>query len=118
MSILADLKEVLTGNSTDTDFDDDLKLYANSEFSKLKQIGVGPEEGFEIESGNEEWTDFISDDVSLRSMVKVYIITAVRLIFNPPQNGTAYNSMEEVKNELYWRMLHDYEVKRINNEEE
>lgn len=92
-SILTTIKKLLGIVEDCTDFDDMLIVYINSAFSVLHQIGVGPKDGFSIEDDSEVWTDFISDDPSTLRSVRTYIYLKVKLMFDPPQNGSLLESI-------------------------
>lgn len=79
-NILVSVKRVL-GLAEDYDvFDVDVMMHINTALARLTQLGVGPLEGFMVEDGSEEWTDFI-DDQRLNG-VKSYIYNRVRLLFD------------------------------------
>lgn len=92
-SILTTIKKLLGIVEDCTDFDDMLIVYINSAFSVLHQIGVGPKDGFFIEDDSEVWTDFISNDPSALRSVRTYIYLKVKLMFDPPQNGSLLESI-------------------------
>lgn len=86
-SILTDTKKVLGIAEAETVFDVDVMMHINSVFSTLKQYGVGPEDGFEIEDDTLTWADFIGPNKSF-NFVKSYMYLKVRLLFDTP--GTSY----------------------------
>lgn len=96
-TILGTIKKLL-GIPTDYDvFDVDIIIHINTVITILNRIGVGPTEGFAIDSTT-TWSDYLSDDLLYES-VKTYIYLKVRKIFDPPQ-GSAINSMDELIREL------------------
>lgn len=102
-SILLTIKKML-GIVNDYDaFDTDIIIHINSVLAILNQLGIGPENGFKIESAEEEWSDFIQDDEILED-VKTYIYMKVRLIFDPPLNSSLLDSMKQLISELEWRL--------------
>lgn len=101
-SILEYIKKVIGGIDEDTDyFDPDLIMFINAAFTTLAQLGVGPEKPFRIEDDSAEWSDFDYQDIEA---VKEWIYIKVRLIFDPPQNGSVTTALENRKAELEWRM--------------
>ena len=101
-SILISLKKFLGIDAAYTIFDPDIMLHANTAFAILNQLGVGPEEGFMIESEDETWDSYISDYNFM--MVKTFIYLKVKLLFDPPSNASLYESMNRQLDELTWRL--------------
>lgn len=104
-SILGTMREMLTGSIEDSaEFDPQIILHINTVLSTLNQLGVGPDEGFVIESSDETWEDFIGEDLNKYNMVKTYMYLKVRLVFDPPQNSFIVKSFEDQCKELEWRL--------------
>ena len=82
-SILTSIKKLLGITEDYENFDADIIMHINSVFMTLRQIGVGPEEGFFIEDKSATWTDFMGDETKIES-VKTYMYMKVRLLFDPP----------------------------------
>lgn len=102
-SILTSTK-TLSGVSKDcAHFDDQIVAYINSVFLVLKQIGVGPEEGFVISGGNETWDDFLPDNKVLREATKDYMAAKVRMKFDPPSNSAHMEALKSTIAEYEWR---------------
>lgn len=78
--ILVTVKRVLGLAEDYTVFDPDVTMHINTALARLTQLGVGPEEGFMVEDGDEEWADFI-DDPRLNG-VKSFVYNKVRLLFD------------------------------------
>ena len=85
-------------------FDPDIVMYINSVFLVLKQIGVGPKEGFVISDESAYWEDFIPDNVILREATKTYMGAKVRLQFDPPTNSTHLEALKASIAEHEWRL--------------
>lgn len=110
-SILNDVKKVCNVPPDYTAFDQELILHVNSIFMVLKQLGVGPEEGFRITGETEEWESYSGvDDLEA---VKTYLGLRVKLIFDP--NGSSYviSALEKVCSELEWRLC--LEAEEVTN---
>ena len=73
-SILSTIKEILSNGSY---FEPDLILYANSAFSILNQIGIGPESGFRITGDSETWGS-LGLEPRILDMVKDYLTNILR----------------------------------------
>lgn len=85
-------------------FDDHLIAYINSVFLVLKQLGVGPKEGFVITGDYETWSDFIPEDKILRESVKAYVKAKVQLQFDPPISSAAMDALNRIISEFEWRL--------------
>lgn len=102
-SILTSIKKLLGIAEDYKEFDTDIIIHINTAFSKLNQLGVGPEEGFSIKDKTSVWTEFLADAKNLES-VKTYVYLIVRLVFDPPQSSAVMTSMENMINQLEWRL--------------
>ena len=102
-SILDSIKKMLGPSADYKQFDPDIIIHINSAFMVLRQLGVGPTEGFSITDNEAVWTDFTSD-INKLGLVKSYIYLKVRLIFDPPTNSTVIKSYEELIKEYEWRL--------------
>ena len=102
-SILTSIKKLLGITEEYAYFDHDIVMHINSVFMDLRQIGVGPDEGFFIEDETSVWTDFIPE-VGLMEAVKSYMYLRVRLLFDPPANSSLIESMNKQIEKLEWRL--------------
>ena len=102
-SILISVKKMLGITADYTHFDDDIIMHINSVFMILHQLGVGPEEGFMIESDRETWDEFIKDEFTIES-VKSYMYLKVGLLFDPPTSSNVMEAKNRLANELEWRL--------------
>ena len=102
-SILKSTKKILGLADDYTVFDLDVMTHINSVFSTLTQLGVGPPEGYMIESDKDLWEDFITDDPTYNS-IKSYIYLRVRMLFDPPTTSYTIDAMERQIKELEWRL--------------
>lgn len=102
-SILDETKKTLGIAQSMTVFDTDIRMHINSAIGTLSQLGIGPEEGFEIEDNTETWADFLSTDLML-SPVKSYVFLRVKLLFDPPANSWTSVAMKEQIEQLEWRL--------------
>lgn len=100
----------------DTNFDTDIIININSAFTTLRQLGVGPINGFRIKSDEEKWSEFI-DDTEMLDSVKTYVYLKTKMIFDPPLNGTLNASFTEQIKELEWRLNVSVESDPIESEE-
>lgn len=102
-SILNSIKKLLGLANDNTDFDEDIIIHINSVFMILNQLGIGPEEGFSISDDKSTWSDYISDKDDLEA-VKTYIYLKVKLVFDPPINGSTMEALKQSILELEWRL--------------
>lgn len=100
-SILNSVKKLLGIDPSYTQFDTDLIMHINSVFLILNQLGVGPDDPFTITGVNDNWSDFIEDGSI--ELVKSYMFLKVKLLFDPPPNGTLVQAMKDQIAEFEWR---------------
>lgn len=103
-SILGSVKQVLGIVPEYEYFDSQLILFINSVFPTLYELGVGPDNGFEIEDESAEWAE-LTNDSKLLAQVKSYVYIKVRLLFDPPASSFALDSMNKMAQEMEWRIL-------------
>lgn len=102
-SILDSMKKLLGISNDYNHFDQDIIIHINTAFMSLRQIGVGPKEGFVIHGSEETWGDFLPDMKTLES-VRTYLYLKVRLIFDPPTNSAVVEIFNKNINEIEWRL--------------
>lgn len=102
-SILKSIKKVVGLDPDASDFDSDLITFINSAFFSLRQLGVGPKDGYWIAGPENTWDEFSSDE-SLMSGVRPYIQQKVRLQFDPPTNSFLEQSIRKNIEEYEWRL--------------
>ena len=103
-SILTSTKKLSGVGELYDNFDVDLIAYINSVFLVLKQIGVGPVEGFYITDSAATWNQFILDNDVLREATKSYMAAKVRLQFDPPTSSSAMDALNRTISEFEWRL--------------
>lgn len=87
-SILLTVKDLLgLEPSYDEAFDGELLVDINSAISVLQQIGLPIDPSFEVTSDTETWTDLLGEDYSKFKLVKTFMHTEVKLLFDPPANA-------------------------------
>ena len=104
-SILTSVKLALGITADYQPFDAQLILYINTALATLVQVGVGTS-GFKIQSDASKWSDFIgttTDSEEVVEFAKVYVITKVRLMFDPPQSSGALQALKDLAAEYEWR---------------
>lgn len=102
-SILNSIKKMYGMSEPYESFDTDLIIYINSVFAILNQMGVGPEEIYCIDGPENKWEEFLSDKFIL-NVTKTYIYLKTKLMFDPPENGTVMNAINEQIKECETRL--------------
>lgn len=104
-SILLTIKQLLGGldPTYESEFDLDVITNINSSLATLTQVGVGPDEGFEITDETTTWADYIGNDKRL-NFIKQFIYLDVKLMFDPPQLSFVGSSLKEKRDEYLWRI--------------
>lgn len=115
-SILTSIKKLLNITEDYTHFDADIIMDINTVFMSLKQLGIGPAEGFVIEDKTATWDEYIDVEknpskLGLLSAVKSYIHLKVKLVFDPPLNSSVTESIKQQISELEWRLNVEAETK-------
>lgn len=111
-SILTSIKKLLGISESYEHFDSDLILHINSVFTILRQIGVGPEEGFFIPDKTSEWSEFTNGELDVE-MIKSYVYLKVKLLFDPPTSSAVMESTNRMISELEWRISVAVDPKNI-----
>lgn len=105
-SILDSTKKAIGLTSEYDVFDADIIMYINGAFGTLHQLGVGPEDGFEISGSNETWDTFFASLPKNKAynLVKTYLTLRVRLSFDPPDRSFVLDALKEQIKEHEWRI--------------
>ena len=102
-SILETVKNLIGVASECADFDTNIMVHINSAIMTLRQIGIGPQNGFSVRDSSLTWIDYIND-VNLYESVKDYIYLKVKIVFDPPTSSYVLEAMKEQIKELEWRL--------------
>ena len=106
-SILTSIKQMLGYEAAEIGFDNEIIMHINSVLMDLRQFGVGPAEGFEIEDETSTWQDFLGDNVKKFSGIKTYIFMRVKLIFDSAtMTGPLMESYNKQCDRFEWRLNH------------
>lgn len=103
-SILDSVKKVLGIDPSYTVFDEDIMMHINATFGELQQLGIGPDNGFEITDNEFKWSDFLPVSDPVYNMAKSFTVLSVRLLFDPPATSFAIESMQKQIDKLGWRL--------------
>jgi hypothetical protein len=102
-SILISIKKMLGITEEYEHFDTDLIIHINSVLMILKQLGVGPEEGFSITGPSETWDQFLTNPTQL-DLAKSYIYLKTKMVFDPPLSSAVTEAMNRQIGEFEWRL--------------
>ena len=102
-SILTSTKKILGIEEDYTAFDFEVMTQINSAFSTLNQLGVGPEQGFQIEDASATWDQLLGLNPKY-NMVKTYVQLKVRLFFDPPQTSYLLQAYRDEIAQFEWRI--------------
>ena len=103
-SILNSIKTLLGVEEDYEEFDKEIITHINSSLATLNQLGVGPEDGFEITDSSSLWQDFIENNKLLINPTKMYVYYSVRLGWDPPTSATHIESMKNELNKTEFRI--------------
>lgn len=118
-SILTSIKLALGITADAIEFDGPLIMHINSALTTLKQLGVGPKNGFMIKSAMETWDKFLGyssianaastvstaeEDPVYVELVKTYMYLKVKMVFDPPTNSSLLEAMKNEITEMEWRL--------------
>lgn len=102
-SILKFVRKAIGPSDAYEHFDPELIVFVNSAFSRLSQLGVGPEEGFAIKDDTAVWSDYIANDKRLED-VKEYIYLKVKVVFDPPASQAVLSHFNQRIVDLEWQL--------------
>lgn len=103
-TIVGSIKKMLGLAPTYSPFDDELMMHIGSAIGEVTQLGIGPVNGFNLQTAEQTWADFLSDDPSLNNMVPQLVYMKVRLVFDTPESGFAITALKEQIEKLEWRV--------------
>lgn len=101
-SILKTIRRMIGPSEDYTYFDSELIMNINAAFSRLCQLGVGPETPFHIRDENATWEEFM--DGGYQEEIKQYIFLKVKLVFDPPASSTVISVYKEQIDMLEWTL--------------
>lgn len=104
-SILTSIKKLLGIPEEYEAFDQDLIIHINTMLTRLYQVGVGVPNFF-ITDKSATWDQFLIDESKFQQ-AKTYVYLRVRLLFDPPQSGSANEAIKETMRELEWLLFVD-----------
>lgn len=104
-SILTSIKLKMLIAEDDPSFDETITIAINNAFFKLKQLGVGPEEGIAISGAEDTWEGCGIQSVPMLNALKTYIFISVKLEVDPPQSTALMECYNRQMDELSFRLM-------------
>lgn len=102
-SILSTIKLMLGLTPDYRAFDPEIIVFINTALVAIRQIGIGPQNGFSVITGLETWTDLLGENEPILESVKTMLYVKVRMMFDPPSNGTIVEALNTMLDEAQWR---------------
>lgn len=104
-SILGTIAEQMLGDSEETGFDSNLKMFLNSAISDLQYIGYEKPD-FEVVDRTQTWGDLFEEDTTkeLQRSIREYLYLSVKVKFDPPQSSALMTHYIERMNRLEWQI--------------
>lgn len=102
-TILGDIKVALGLEEADTAFDLELLMHINSTLAVAYQVGGVPQSAVPEIDNTTLWVQIIADKPQI-NFVKSYIVTKVKIVWDPPQTSFALNALKEVTDQYEWRL--------------
>lgn len=103
-SILNSVKKSLGIEPDYTDFDPDILMHINAAIMTLRQIGIGPVNGYTVTSSEQTFDDYLGEGSTETSMVRAYLFYKTKLGFDPPASTAVMEAIKEMIRETEWRL--------------
>ena len=109
-SILMDIKTQL-GYSEPYDaenpapFDNQILMHINAQIATLRQVGVGPKNGFRVTGSSQQWSDLLTgENDEMNLLVPEFVFLKTKLVFDPPSNSFTCDALSKQADEDIWRI--------------
>lgn len=103
--ILNDVKRICNIYPESTEFDEILLMYIRATRTTLEQLGVLDEDAGGIPIGpNTKWEVLTNGEI-LFDDLQTYVGMKVRMMFDPPANGSVSEAIKSTISELEFRMM-------------
>lgn len=104
-SILTSVKKLLGIDESCEEFDLDIMLNINAAIFTLRQLGVGPADGFNVTSKNDKYSDFLGEESLEIDAVKLYLYYKTKLAWDSTSLPSSVIAvLEKQIAELEWRL--------------
>ena len=101
-SILVSVRDALGIEQDSNVFDREIIPLINTYLMTLQQLGVG-KLAFSVSDESVAWSDFLENKEQYEG-AKTYVVTRVRLSFDPPSSAHVANALTDLYKELEWRL--------------
>lgn len=102
-SILVTVRSMCNVEEDDSGFDKQLIPLINGQLMMAHEFGVGYE-GFMVHSEHETWQDLLGDYSDSLNAIQTWLGYSVRLLFDPPDNGTVLKSYQDQIKKMEWML--------------
>lgn len=92
-SILDSVKKSLGLDCEYDAFDADIIMLINTVFAEYNQMGIGPEDGFEITDDSATWNDYEESSLMAPGL-KTLTYLKVKTLFDPPASSVLAEAMK------------------------
>lgn len=103
-SILNSVKKYLGYFPEYTEFDDEILMHINAGIFRLRQLGVGPKDGYEVTSQDQTYADYLGEGNKEISQVRLYLSQLTKLAWDPPSNSYVTDVLKQQVQEAEWRL--------------
>lgn len=103
-SILDSVKKMLGYEPEYTEFDQEILMHINAAMFTLRQLGVGPQDGYTVSSSDQTYADFLGEGAKTIPQVRTYLYYKVKLAWDPPQSASVLEVLKTEIAEAEWRL--------------
>ena len=102
-SILATVRALCNVEEDDSAFDEQLVPLINGQIMMAHEFGVGNPTVY-VSDASTTWHDLLGDHEEMLNAMKVWLGYSVRLLFDPPDNGTVLKSYQDQILKMEWML--------------
>ena len=103
-SILATVRAMCNVEEDDPGFDKQLIPLINGQLMMAHEFGIGYD-GFIVHDEHETWEDLLGEKgKELLNAMQIWLGYSVRLLFDPPDNGTVLKSYQDQIQKMEWML--------------
>lgn len=102
-SILIDVGLACNVEESDRGFDGQLIPLINSQIMMAHQFGIGPD-GYTVTGIKETYQDLLGEHCAKLAAFRTWLGYSVRLLFDPPDNGTVLKSYQDQIAKMEWML--------------
>lgn len=110
-SILDSVKKMLGYEPEYTEFDQEILMHINSSLFTLRQLGVGPKDGYVVSSRDQTYDDFLGEGNRIIPQVRTYLYYKTKLAWDPPQSSSVIEAYKIAINEAECRLSWEVDPK-------